>query len=379
MPAPVEPNYDEAKVPPYELPDLMRLSTGSRVTTIEQWASRRAEIIELFREHVFGRSPGKPERLRFELIEEDPVAMDGAATLKRIAIHSRHGPRSHRFEVVLFLPNASREPVPVFLLINNRSTSHIDPTRAVRSDFWPAEMLVARGYGAAAFNYGELAPDDPDRFGEGVIQLFEGDADSRPPNAWGAPAAWAWGASRALDYFETEPRVNADRVAVVGHSRGGKTALWASSEDPRFALTISNNSGCGGAALSRRWFGETVALINHRFPHWFCGNFKNYNDRENDLPIDQHMLLALIAPRALYVTSATDDHWADPTGEFLSLVHASPAYALWGHAPVAFEQSPPADASLVVPPRAYHIRTGKHGMKLFDWNRFVDFRDLHNV
>jgi hypothetical protein len=368
-------NYDEARVPPYTLPDPLTLK-ATTVRTRDAWPGVRGQILELFREHVYGRSPGRPQQLRFDVVEEKLRAMDGAATLVRIAVLSEHAGRTHRFEVILFLPNGRREPVPVFLLLNNRPASNTDPTRHERSGFWPAEQLIARGYGIAALQNSELAPDDKDRFRDGAIRLFEGSATGpRPQNAWAALAAWAWGASRAMDYFETDRRVDAKRVAVVGHSRGGKAALWAGAEDERFALTISNESGEGGAALSRRTFGETLARITEAFPHWFAGRYRDFAGRVEALPVDQHMLLALIAPRALYVASADQDLWADPRGEFLSQAHASPVYGLWGDPPIRAEDMPPLDRPLIVGRRGYHVRSGVHNLTPYDWDRFADFAD----
>jgi hypothetical protein len=368
-------NFDEAGVKPYELPDLLGQRTG-RVRTTQEWRSRRAEILDLFRTHVYGRSPAKPAHLAFEIIEEKPSAMGGAATLKRVAVKSAHEGREHRFDLTMFLPNGVRAPVPVFLLLNNRAVTLTDPTRAERSGFWPAETLIARGYGVASLQVGDLAPDDNAKFREGVIRLFEGTAEGpRAPDGWAGLAAWAWGASRALDYFETDRRVDAKRVALVGHSRGGKAALWAGAEDERIAIVVSNESGEGGAALSRRNFGETVARITESFPRWFAANYRTFAGREPSLPVDQHMLLALIAPRALYVASADEDLWADPRGEFLSLVHASPVYALWREPPFTAEEMPPLDRPLVRGRRGYHVRSGVHDLTLFDWERFVDFGD----
>jgi hypothetical protein len=369
--------FDEAGVPPYQLPDPLAGGLGT-VTTAQQWPSRRAEILELFRAHVYGRVPGRPDALRFETLEEQAQALDGAATLRRVAVVSRHDGREHRFTLTMFLPNASGEPVGLFLLLNNRPTSNTDPTRTETSGFWPAEAVIARGYAIAALQNNELAPDDAARFREGIIGLFEGTtAGPRPESAWGALAAWGWGASRAMDYFESDPRIDASRVAVLGHSRGGKAALWAGAEDQRFALTISNNSGQGGAALSRRRFGETVARITTSFPHWFAPAYASYGEREDALPVDQHMLLALMAPRAVYVASASDDLWADPRGEYLALAHASPVYALWGDPPLDPAGMPPLDRPVIAGRRGYHVRTGGHNLTPYDWERYMDFADAY--
>jgi hypothetical protein len=401
--------FRESNVPKYELPDILRTADGWPALSPRLWPARRAEIVEDFRKFVYGRAPGKPQELRFELLEEDAAALDDAATLRRVAIHSRQGERLHQFELILFLPNAARRPAPVFLLINNRPRENTDATRATKSDFWPVEEMIARGYGMATFHNAELAPDDVEFFTHGVIGLFEGGTTTRPatlptrtaprssartttrsttatrlaasrptrpaPDAWGAIGAWAWGASRAMDYLESDSRVDAKKVAVLGHSRGGKTALWAGAQDERFALTISNNSGTAGAALHRRAYGETIRIIN-RNTHWFNDTYKTYNDRDGELPVDQHMLIAALAPRAVYVTSATEDLSADPRGEFSSLAYASPAYALFGHAAIDPARMPAADEPLIAGPRGYHIRTGGHNLTKYDWLRFADFAGI---
>jgi hypothetical protein len=368
-------NYEESRAGTYQLPDLLA-GRGGRVRTREQWPARRAEILDLFREHVYGRSPGRPERLRFDVTEENPKALAGAATLKRVAVISTQNDREHRFELIVFLPNARRDPAPVFLLLNNRPASNTDPTREQKSGFWPVEEMIARGYGIAALQVGDLAPDGKDRFRNGIIRSFEGtDAGPRPPNSWAALAAWAWGASRAMDYLATDSRVDAAHVAVVGHSRGGKAALWAGAEDDRFAMVVSNESGEGGAALSRRQFGETLARITETFPHWFAPDYASFASRVESLPVDQHMLIALQAPRAVYVASADEDLWSDPRGEFLSLANASPVFALWGEAAIGSDRMPALEHPLVDGHRAYHIRTGTHNLLPYDWARFADFAD----
>ncbi|MDF2724515.1 MAG: acetyl xylan esterase, partial [Paenibacillus sp.] len=300
------------------VPDILRMQDGAPVTTKEQWEqARRPEIVSLFRQHVYGTEPvQRPEGLSFTVETTDGM-MGGTARRKRVRIQYDAPRGKGEFELLLFVPQQATKPSPAFLMINNRGKQHADREAEGMTQFWSAELIVSLGYAAAIFQVGDIDPDNYDDFRDGVHGLFDperGEGEARPGDAWGTIAAWAWGASRAMDYLVSDEQIDSGKVAVVGHSRGGKTALWAGALDERFAMVVSNNSGCTGAAVSRGKQGETVKAINTKFPHWFAGNYSLYNDREEELPVDQHMLLASIAPRLLYVASATEDAWADPQG-----------------------------------------------------------------
>jgi len=361
------------------LPDPLETAKGKIIDSAIEWRNtRRLEILELFRTNVYGRAPvGRPDTLRFETKETTRTALSGEATRKLVDIHFSGPGGKAAIHLALFLPNDVPKPVPGFLLICNRSRTNIDPERKTRSPFWPVESIVGRGYAAAAFHNSDLDPDEHDGFKNGVHGIFDPPSAPRADDAWGTIAAWAWGASRVMDYFEADGDIDAARVAVVGHSRGGKTALWCGAEDERFSLVISNNSGCTGAALARRMKGESIDAINRAFPHWFCTNYKRYSNNEDELPVDQHQLIALMAPRPVYVASATKDSWADPEGEFLACVHAGPVYRLFGFQGLSSHGMPKPDQPLHDGRIGYHIRTGKHDLVEYDWNCFMDFAGRH--
>ncbi|WP_353717617.1 alpha/beta fold hydrolase [Dyadobacter sp. 676] len=366
-------NYDESKVPHYTLPDVLKTSAGKTIRNKEKWEKlRRPEVLKLFEDNVYGQLPTDYDSIRYALSEDDHPEMDGKAVLKQVGITVFRKGTPVQIDVVLFVPAQPKKPVPVFLLINNRGKENTDPTRATRSEFWPAEMVIDSGFAIAAFHVSDLAPDNKDTYATGLLQKLYPE-QLKKDNGMKAIGAWAWGASRVMDYFETDKDIDAKKVIVVGHSRGGKTSLWAAAQDQRFAACVTNCSGNTGAALARRQFGERISRINATFPHWFNNNYKKYNDRENALPVDQHMLIALIAPRPVYATNASKDLWADPKGTFLAMKAAEPVYALYGIKPELPNDQPGIDVPVIGPHFGYHNREGEHNMTAYDWANFIRF------
>lgn len=391
-------NYDEARVPDYTLPDPLTLLDGSRVETADDWIQRRRpEVLKLFHEHVYGTMPGAPADLWWKVFESDAAALDGRATRRQVTIYFTRDPEGPQMDLLLYIPNGAARPVAGFVGLNFKGnhTVHSDDrirlatirpkdgppvaanpaSRGERTHRWQVEKIVDAGYALGTVYYSDIDPDYFDNWANGVHALYP-ELQKRPDN-FASISAWAWGLSRVLDYLQQDEDVDSRRVAVMGHSRLGKTSLWAGASDPRWAMVISNDSGCGGAALSRRRFGETVRRINTSFPHWFCTNFRKYNDNEEALPVDQHLLVALIAPRPVYVASAVEDRWADPRGEFLSARHASPVYELLGRRGLPedlqeYQIERPVHTSI-----GHHIRTGKHDVTVYDWEQYLRFADQH--
>ncbi len=405
-------NHDESKVRPYTLPDPLTSVSGKKVVKADEWRkSRRPEVLRLFEENVHGRTPSTKVKTRYRVASTDRNALEGKAVRKEVTISFSGHESGPKINVLLYLPAHTKGPTPVFVGLNfgGNHTVHADAgitlpgvwirersrpedsrpnegyvhkpateeSRGRAATQWQVERILARGYGLATAYYGDIEPDFDGGMEHGVRKMFLREDQKEPgPNEWGAIGAWAWGLSRIADYLTSDNDVDRKRLAVMGHSRLGKAALWAGAQDERFAIVISNNSGEGGAALSKRNFGEDVWRLNNNFPHWFSKAYRQYGNREANLPVDHHMLIALIAPRPVYVASAAEDLHSDPRGEFLSAVHAGPVYELLDKQSLGTDEMP----SLHEPIQktiGYHIRAGKHDVTSYDWDRFCDFADLH--
>ncbi|MDD4099104.1 MAG: sulfotransferase [Lentisphaeria bacterium] len=404
VPPPFTFNTDEAKVPAGTLPEVLTANDGSKVTQAEQWPARRAEILNLFATEMYGQMPGRPPRLN-ATIREQGACLNGKAIRQQVRLNFTDDQDKFFLDLLILKPTADAQPAPAFLGLNFHGnhtvlddTAILLPESPVRdrekfggkhgkpsatgrgkaAETWSAELLMEHGYALVTAYCGDLDPDFHDCFRNGVHPLFPSPGYAyRSPHAWGTIGAWAWGLCRAMDYLETRTDIlDPKRIAVIGHSRLGKTALWAAANDERFAMTVAVQSGCCGAALSKRCFGENIASITAAFPHWFCSQFRKYANAEQNLPFDQHMLIASLAPRPAYIASASEDLWADPKGEFLAARYAQPAYDLFGLTGIGQDEPPPPDTT-VGDTVAYHRRTGIHQVTAQDWKAFLSFADKH--
>lgn len=354
-----------------ERPMVPPLADGALTRAIWE-RKRREEILGLFGSQVYGVTP-KAYEARFTVTDTSAV-MEGRAVRKRVLAHVGAEYGEFTFPFCVFFP-AGEKSHPAIIFINNREREHMDPDRKTAGGFWPTEEIVARGYAAAAFHTWDVDTDCDDHFQNGIQRIFEADADLRPGDAWGALGAWAFAASRICDWLRGQPQIDAGHICVAGHSRGGKTALWCAAQDERIYSVYANCSGCAGAAVTRGKRGERVAEITENFPFWFCRNYRRYAGREEEMPFEQHMLLALCAPRPLYIGSATEDVWADPASEFLGAVLAGEAYALYDLPGLDGEAFPKPETPLHGGQIGYHLRTGGHDLTPYDWKLYMDFLD----
>lgn len=404
-----ETNFVEAKVPAFSLPDPLVTFSGKRLRSVRAWEKdRRGEILEVFSQEMYGHVPQRPEGEHFETLSEK-VVYDGLGLRKVVRIYLDES-GEHWFDALVHIPRGMGA-VPFFAGLNFKGNDATLDERA--SSRWPYQMILGAGFGVVTAWRDSVEPDGSasvvphsDDFCKdvGVRAWFNKGGD------WGAISAWAWGLSRIMDYLETEPLADESKVAVIGHSRLGKAALWAGANDKRFALVVSNNSGCCGAAISRRVFGENFERISSVFPHWFSPEFMKYKNREADFPLDQNCLAALIAPRPLYIASSSRDGWADPKGEWMCASSLAQVYALYRlpalkaednsfssypftpesdypnpevlqlpvqGTPVSEAQMPPLDTPVAGGSVAYHVKNGKHGITAFDWAQYLRFASRH--
>ena len=385
--------YDAENVNAYPIPDVLeRLDGKGKTSSAKEWTVfSRPQIIEFFDREIYGTIPPRPKSLSFELAESSDDALGGIAKRRQYKITVGADGGSLTFDVLLYVPKSDTGKIPAFICpnfngnhsvsdekevfipqfykIDKKGVSDPEKLRAQKLTRIPVRDIVSRGFAIATFCYYELYPDKKGEkaANRSVYKIF-GKDKSGP-----AIVAWAWGNMRVMDLLETLPEIDTRHVAVAGHSRLSKTALVTGAHDERFAYVCANNGGCMGEALSKRRYGENIAsMVNINFPYWFSPNLKKYADNEGALPIDQHHLLACIAPRMLYVTSSAEDYWADPEGQLLGLIHACPAFALFGG-----KNFPTLDALEIESPFhgdvAYHIRSGKHNITQYDWKNFMDY------
>jgi hypothetical protein len=387
-----------------DLPDPLKMFNGSPVTSVEQWQEeRRPELISLFEHYMYGKAPSPPENFSYTIESIDNKALGGKATRKVVTLH--FGPDgTPPVSLLVVIPNNRKGPAPVFLGLSaagnhalmddphipltkawiknsyfegtNDNRAH-DNQRGKHIETWQIEKVVDRGYGVVTMYAGEISPDYDGGYLEGVHRSYFADGQDQPkPDEWGVIAAWAWGLQRGVDYIVQDKDLDSESIIVTGHSRRGKAALLAGALDERIAVVIPHQAGCGGTSPSRSDVGESVKVINTSFPHWFNGNFKKFNDKVEHLPFDQHSLLALVAPRPLLLTNATEDTWADPEGQFDMLLAINPVYELYGEKGIEATVFP-KENELIDSQVGYFIRPGEHSMGAEDWEAWLDFCDKH--
>jgi len=368
-------NYDEARVGEYTLPDPLVLASGARVRDARTWQrTRRPEIIRLYESAIFGRVPASAPRVVWRVADTPPDARNGSVAIKHVD-GVIGGAETPRIRLTLYTPPNLTRRVPVILLINFGGGG-TTPAASLPSGEPPvARDILARGWGYATIFYQDIQPDRADTAKEGVINLARaaGRRPAPPDDDWGAIAVWAWGISRTIDYLVTDPAVDPRRIAVQGHSRLGKTALWASATDARIAAVYASCAGEMGSALSRRDWGETVDDMAQNFPWQFSESFQQWPGRWSEMPVDAHMLISLSAPRPVFVTGGTGDQWSDPKGEFLGQVAAGPVYRLLGARDLGTTTYPAPDTPVISGDLGFNLHTGPHTATPAEWATFVDF------
>lgn len=415
-------NYSEDKVAPYTLPDPLVMADGRKVASSEMWfKERRPEILKFYENEIYGRVPETAPKVTWEVSETDPAARNGTAIMQHVVGRVGDKPDAPKINMTVYRPANAKGPVPMLLSISfgfvpggrgpapakaaeksdaqksdtakapeKSDAQKSDASKAEKSDaakappagrgpvFDSTGEVLGRGWGYATLTYTDIQPDRLNSSNQGVIGLTLKEGETKPAgNEWGSISAWAWGISRAIDYFETDPSVNAKQIAITGASRLGKTVLWAAAEDQRVAAVFSVVSGEMGAALIRRDWGETLDDMAQNFPWQFCGNMQKWAGRWNELPVDQHMLIALSAPRPVYVNGGIGDQWSDPKGEFLSMVAAGPVYRLLGAKDLGVTEVPELDHPIASGDLAFHYHSSGHTAVPADWQTFLEFAQRH--
>jgi hypothetical protein len=387
-------NYSEEKVRPYSLPDPLVMANGDRVTNAEQWfKARRPEILKLYRDEIYGRIPTNAPRVTWEVAETDKSARGGSAVMRRVVGKMGDKPDGPRMNMTVHTPAGTSGPVPVLINLTfgfaprgpaagKAALKKAEPAKPAAAKglggFDPLGEALGRGWGYASLNYSDIQPDRADLWTEGVIGLTLKEGQTRPaPDEWGTISAWAWGISRAIDFLQADPSFDPKRIAITGASRLGKTVLWAGAQDERVAAVFAVVPGEMGASLIRRDWGETLDDMAQNFPWQFSGNLQKWAGKWDELPVDQHMLIALCAPRPVYVNGGLGDQWSDPKGEFLALVAAGPVYRLLGAKDLGVSELPPLDKPVAEGDLAFHYHSAGHTAVPADWKTFLDFAERH--
>ncbi len=393
-------NYDEAKVGTYTLPDPLKMANGKPVRDAKTWTNqRRPEIVRMFEENEYGRTPGRPPKMSFDVFDKGSPALDGKAIRRQVTVYFSEDKSGPKMDLLIYLPAGVTKPAPLLLNISFSANSASVADPGIKpGEVWgrgnvkgPAPKggaglgtinpgpFLASGIGVATIYYGDIDPDFLGGVPLGVRKLYLKPGQTEPaPDEWGSISAWAWGLSRAMDYLETDKGVDAKKVAILGVSRLGKTVMWAGAHDTRIAMVIASCSGEGGAALSRRDYGETIAhlVAPSRYPYQFCANYQKWAKDVNDMPMDAHMLVALMAPRPVLLQTGSTDGWSDPKGEFLAAVAAAPVYKLFGKQGLETNQWPPAGQA-ILHDIGYLMHEGGHGTAPSDWPVFLKFMQMH--
>lgn len=391
-------NYTDAKVGDYTLPDPLTMASGAGVADVDAWQTkRRPELLKIFEENQYGRAPERTEAMRFEVIEKTTSSFEGKAVRKQVTIHFGESDAGPALDLLIYLPANAAGPVPLLLNIGFTANNLTVDDPAVKVGrvwdrkqgkritaeggrrFGKLQVLptLERGFGIATFNYADVDPDVAGAIKDGVRQQYLADGENEPAaDEWGTIAAWAWGISRTIDYFEIDDQIDAKRIAITGVSRLGKTVMWAGANDPRIAMVIASCSGEGGAALSRRNYGETIAhlVAPSRYPYQFAANYQKWGAVPRQAPMDAHLLVSLVAPRPLLLQTGNTDKWSDPKGEFLAAVAATPVYELFGKVGVRAATLPPAGEQ-VGETLAFYMHDGGHGTVPTDWDVYLQFME----